>query len=605
MSNKIWLATSLTLLLSACGGGGSSETGTTPPPDITPPPPPVTKLSGKFVDSGVAGLKYSSASTSGTTGAAGEFEFIQGEEVSFYIGDSLIGKAQGNSLITPLELFATTELSNTAVLNLARLLQTLDADGDPDNGIEISTDTANVISSAAPNGLDFSQQDFAADQTLQSILATLAINQLVSPTQAYEHLSQSLSSNFAEAQRALPIPAFNAHVTGVNYYSNVYTPVDENEDNGIFDTLGEGFTSPRYALPYGMQPFYDFSQADKTASGIGIKQSYVWVDDALSEQPQLRIKLFGLDRTKLLDEVYGLGLNLLGSKADGSEYKVTLVVDPEDWYATILVDGQVLWDEVAISGDYNGDADKTSLWLPLEALQLKYADLLDWQKVSLEFFLFDLQNIPEDNISEQSIVVKHYFPPIVSSFEQPKTWQSDKIHLNFSATNLRTEFPYDEYDTGCRFTTEMTYSGDISWQETNTGSLQWPTNASHFEGSMSYAQKPDMINYDGTPIPCADTVHYSTDNLFNMRKGQSQLTLHDVVKLFTPLYNETWWDNAQTLVPHDVISDPDAHITAFSVDPVTQTIALSGQSRCGAILNCYSDEDDLFDWTMTLSPATE
>ena len=83
---------------------------------------------GKFVDGPVAGLRYVSGSVIGVTGAAGELQYELDSSVQFFIGDIPLGEpARGKAIMTPLDLVPDGTIDNPAVINIARLLQSLDA----------------------------------------------------------------------------------------------------------------------------------------------------------------------------------------------------------------------------------------------------------------------------------------------------------------------------------------------------------------------------------------------------------------------------------------------------------------------------------------------
>jgi para-nitrobenzyl esterase len=82
---------------------------------------------GQFIDGPVEGLRYVSGKLSGATGRQGEFQYEQDQPVRFYIGDVLLGEAtRGKTVITPLDLVENGTLDTPAVINIARLLQSLD-----------------------------------------------------------------------------------------------------------------------------------------------------------------------------------------------------------------------------------------------------------------------------------------------------------------------------------------------------------------------------------------------------------------------------------------------------------------------------------------------
>ncbi len=177
---------SLFLLLSACSSGG----GNSPDNNAT--------QSGVFIDSPVEGLSYASATLNGTTDADGTFSYETNETVTFSIGNITLGSTSGAAVITPVDMVngATSE-TDPVVTNIARFLQTLDDDGNPDNGIMISNTVSNL---AAGKNIDFmlSTSDFENNGNVQTVVADLTASTsagartLVTATQAQTHLNGSL-----------------------------------------------------------------------------------------------------------------------------------------------------------------------------------------------------------------------------------------------------------------------------------------------------------------------------------------------------------------------------------------------------------------------------
>lgn len=83
---------------------------------------------GNLVDAPVEGVNYLSGSLSGVTGSEGEFQYEAGNTIRFFIGDISLGReVKGKSLITPVDLVENGTTETPAVINIARLLQSLDA----------------------------------------------------------------------------------------------------------------------------------------------------------------------------------------------------------------------------------------------------------------------------------------------------------------------------------------------------------------------------------------------------------------------------------------------------------------------------------------------
>ncbi|RGP55883.1 alpha/beta fold hydrolase [Pseudomonas abyssi] len=108
---------------------------------------------GRFIDGPVSGLEYRSASGNGKTNSDGEFRYKPGERVYFSLAGMPLGSAPGQALIGPQDIIdAAEDSSHPAVINVARLLQTLDADENLNNGIELSPAVSDALS-------DFQQQN--------------------------------------------------------------------------------------------------------------------------------------------------------------------------------------------------------------------------------------------------------------------------------------------------------------------------------------------------------------------------------------------------------------------------------------------------------------
>ncbi len=94
---------------------------------------------GVFVDSPVEGLSFVTTSgLTGTTNAAGAFSYADGDSVAFSLGSLNFPPVKAADLISPLDLVDASSANHPGALNIARLLQSLDSDGNPDNGIVIN-----------------------------------------------------------------------------------------------------------------------------------------------------------------------------------------------------------------------------------------------------------------------------------------------------------------------------------------------------------------------------------------------------------------------------------------------------------------------------------
>ncbi len=151
---------------------------------------------GYYYDSLVSGLNYETTGDAGlqggvtgadSEGGPGSFRYVEGDRITFSLGDTVLGASDAGDRLTPFDLAgleedaiggcevdATLPQDDGAfrlVSNLAVLLQTLDADGDPENGIDISADVEALFAGVE---LDLAQdpEQFREDAKLLALLAS-------------------------------------------------------------------------------------------------------------------------------------------------------------------------------------------------------------------------------------------------------------------------------------------------------------------------------------------------------------------------------------------------------------------------------------------------
>ncbi|WP_231362980.1 MULTISPECIES: hypothetical protein [unclassified Thioalkalivibrio] len=161
----------IALVLSGCGGGssggGSSGDGsaggdTDGGTAVSSNPQPT----GVFVDAPVAGLNYTQGDITGVTDEFGAFVYDpDGGPITFSVGPIQIGQAAPDGRITPEDLSVDAVPVNP--VNVARFLQSLDEDRDPNNGIDVSA-AAEFLGSASFLALDFTLSPNDFDSILDS-----------------------------------------------------------------------------------------------------------------------------------------------------------------------------------------------------------------------------------------------------------------------------------------------------------------------------------------------------------------------------------------------------------------------------------------------------
>ncbi len=163
--------------LTACSDGSSSSS------DLR---------TGRFLDSAVQGLAYQTPTMSGVTDQEGMFTYRSGETVVFSIGELALPDVAGAPIVTALDVFNTRNPFALPVVNLNRLLQTLDANGDPTDGIDLTELDA---SSTEGLQLNFARNDF--DTQVVNLVANSGgvSTALISSADASAHFEETLQAN--------------------------------------------------------------------------------------------------------------------------------------------------------------------------------------------------------------------------------------------------------------------------------------------------------------------------------------------------------------------------------------------------------------------------
>lgn len=164
----------------------------------------VTVDNGQLIDAPVQGVRYESGSVSGVTGDLGEFQYETGGTVRFFIGDIALGEAvKGKAVITPIDLVPNGTIDTPAVVNIARLLQSLDSrPGDNRITIPAALRAEAVRSNGAVDTslqyLDFSDETAfvnAATQLVSTLTASYPFTAvLVDRQSARKHLVRTLDA---------------------------------------------------------------------------------------------------------------------------------------------------------------------------------------------------------------------------------------------------------------------------------------------------------------------------------------------------------------------------------------------------------------------------
>lgn len=179
------------VMLTACGGGGddsgngSSGGGSNGGGTETGSKPQHTAV---FVDAAVGGLNYRCDDYASITNANGEFLFDDGDSCVFSVGNQRLGSVTlkaGNTLVTP---YGLAQDYKDKAIRIAALLQTLDSDSNPENGISLDKTQLEKL------GIIEWSSDEAFNTSLIEALKTAGLNKsVVSLAAAKAHLSATLA----------------------------------------------------------------------------------------------------------------------------------------------------------------------------------------------------------------------------------------------------------------------------------------------------------------------------------------------------------------------------------------------------------------------------
>lgn len=194
----------LSIFLISCGGGSSSSSS--------------SSKKAYFIDSAIEGVNYFTESKSGLTGSDGGFIFNESDKkVIFKIGDVKIGEyilanLKSDSYVFPTDIANTdrTNIENEHVLKIIRLVQTLDNDQNPNNGIKITDTTRKKVSETNM------QLELASSSVNINDLLTLVDNSVkkpfISEHQAKVHFEKTLmDKNVKKEDTIAPFTPYLSH----------------------------------------------------------------------------------------------------------------------------------------------------------------------------------------------------------------------------------------------------------------------------------------------------------------------------------------------------------------------------------------------------------
>jgi len=140
---------------------------------------------GQYIDAAVNGVTYNCGNQDGVTENNGTFTFEQGKSCIFTLGNIVLRELKPDQLEDKIIVVEDN-------INNARLLQTLDNDGNADNGIDITKNVLNAISSSGASIVPVGDSELGS--FFQNIEGAEGYNgAMVSIAEAQQHLAQTAS----------------------------------------------------------------------------------------------------------------------------------------------------------------------------------------------------------------------------------------------------------------------------------------------------------------------------------------------------------------------------------------------------------------------------
>lgn len=187
----------------------------------------------------ISGIEYESVTQKGITDTYGHFKYIQGEKITFKIGNLIIGETIGKDNITLLDLIPNSIDKNNypsiKTIKTSILLYSLDEDNDPTNGIQITEWLRNKFN-------NITQTQINDDTDLDDLIKKLDIKiDLIDQKIALENLLSSLSEIYGTYNVKYtdgPISEIHIKIVNTNDYDIPFT-IDTNTHN-IPISIGSG-----------------------------------------------------------------------------------------------------------------------------------------------------------------------------------------------------------------------------------------------------------------------------------------------------------------------------------------------------------------------------
>lgn len=235
--------------LSACGGGSDNQsTGTTPPVGDT-------LVTGKLQGTAIEGLRYATESQSALTNSNGEFRFREGETITFSIGGTDFPITQADTELNPFTITGLNPLvqetdiisalstqdgnSFDTAINISNLLQSLDSDGNPSNGINLGNADVQLQNVSIP--LQVKANTFSQSPEFIQVRQILNVPSIRTLSEVIGFLYQDLGIEVISSQPARQISITEGRARALSYsYDNdgqLLSLAQDTDNDGTVDIV--------------------------------------------------------------------------------------------------------------------------------------------------------------------------------------------------------------------------------------------------------------------------------------------------------------------------------------------------------------------------------
>ena len=238
-------------------------------------------LTGILIDGESSGVKYrTSSGILGTTNLQGEYQYKEGDTIRFFIGNEtkLIGDVDAARIISVLE-FENSE-------QVAVLLQSLDSDRNPNNGIQISELDAQVFSASS---ITIAEVDADDPEFKDKFEQTMGYSIEQDNTAAIDHAVEEVKLKYLESFNENFIDALNGVVAAPDW-------LIAKHDVDSFQLNKDVFLNPNYALKTREANLRHYIFTNVIASSMekefDILQQEQWNDDFAKAKFQKNAEIF-------------------------------------------------------------------------------------------------------------------------------------------------------------------------------------------------------------------------------------------------------------------------------------------------------------------------